>query len=81
MHEKSQILSYNIGGQDLFEIGLDFGDWINVYVGKRKISTDHDDWTIRTADGSWAAHWEHTILVQDHFPEIFTLSKKCFSKI
>jgi methionyl aminopeptidase len=26
MHEKSQILSYNIGGQDLFEIGLDFGD-------------------------------------------------------
>ena len=31
-----------------------------------------DGWTIVTADGSLAAHVEHTILVTDHGPEILT---------
>jgi methionyl aminopeptidase len=32
-----------------------------------------DDWTVASADGSLAAHVEHTILVTDHGPEILTL--------
>ncbi|MEP7113390.1 MAG: type I methionyl aminopeptidase [Ilumatobacteraceae bacterium] len=31
-----------------------------------------DDWTVVTADGSMAAHTEHTVLVTDHGPEILT---------
>ena len=31
-----------------------------------------DDWTVVTADGSLAAHTEHTVLVTDHGPEILT---------
>lgn len=31
-----------------------------------------DGWTIATADGSLAAHVEHTVLVGDHGPEILT---------
>ena len=31
-----------------------------------------DDWTIVTADGSLAAHVEHTVLVGDNGPEILT---------
>jgi methionyl aminopeptidase len=31
-----------------------------------------DDWTVVTADGSLAAHVEHTVLVTDHGPEILT---------
>ncbi|HVE18213.1 MAG TPA: M24 family metallopeptidase, partial [Ilumatobacteraceae bacterium] len=31
-----------------------------------------DDWTVVTADGSLAAHAEHTVLVTDRGPEILT---------
>jgi methionyl aminopeptidase len=32
-----------------------------------------DGWTVVTLDGSWAAHWEHTVAVADGGPEILTL--------
>lgn len=32
-----------------------------------------DGWTVVTVDGSRAAHWEHTVAVTDHGPEILTL--------
>ena len=32
-----------------------------------------DGWTVVTVDGSWAAHWEHTVAVTDDGPEILTL--------
>jgi methionyl aminopeptidase len=32
-----------------------------------------DGWTVITIDGSWAAHWEHTVAVTDDGPEILTL--------
>jgi methionyl aminopeptidase len=32
-----------------------------------------DGWTVVTLDGSWAAHWEHTVAVTDDGPEILTL--------
>jgi methionyl aminopeptidase len=31
-----------------------------------------DGWTVCTADGSLAAHWEHTIAVTDNGPEVLT---------
>jgi methionyl aminopeptidase len=31
-----------------------------------------DGWTILTADGSWAAHFEHTILITEDGAEILT---------
>ena len=33
-----------------------------------------DEWTVVTADGGWAAHYENTILITDGEPEILTLS-------
>ncbi|HVW23697.1 MAG TPA: type I methionyl aminopeptidase [Candidatus Saccharimonadales bacterium] len=41
------------------------------------LGTDHvvimpDGWTIKTADGSWAAHFEHTVLVTEDGAEIIT---------
>jgi methionyl aminopeptidase len=37
------------------------------------VSIDEDGWTIRTVDGSRAAHVEHTIAVTDDGPRILTL--------
>jgi methionyl aminopeptidase len=31
-----------------------------------------DGWTVVTADGSRAAHFEHTVAVTEHGPEILT---------
>lgn len=31
-----------------------------------------DGWTVVTADGSWASHAEHTVLVGEHGPEVLT---------
>ena len=33
---------------------------------------DEDGWTIRTANGCLAAHYEHTIVIRDGRPEILT---------
>lgn len=33
-----------------------------------------DGWTVKTADGSRSAHWEHTIAITDDGPEVFTRS-------
>jgi methionyl aminopeptidase len=32
-----------------------------------------DEWTVVTADGSRAAHWEHTVAATEHGPRILTL--------
>jgi methionyl aminopeptidase len=32
-----------------------------------------DGWTVVTADGSRAAHWEHTVAVTDDGPRVLTL--------
>ena len=34
--------------------------------------TDPDGWTLRTADGSRAAHIEHTVAVTEHLSEVLT---------
>ena len=42
-------------------------------LGDEKTRTDDDDgWTIRTSDGSLAAHFEHTVLVTKDSVEILT---------
>jgi methionyl aminopeptidase len=41
--------------------------------GKDSYRHDRDGWTIRTADGSRAAHAEHTIAVTENGPRILTL--------
>jgi methionyl aminopeptidase len=33
-----------------------------------------DDWSVATADGSWSAHWEHTVAITPEGPQILTLA-------
>jgi methionyl aminopeptidase len=44
-----------------------------VTMGTHRIEIDRlDKWTVRTADGGWAAHVEHMVLVTRDKPEILT---------
>jgi methionyl aminopeptidase len=36
------------------------------------VHVEPDGWTVRTSDGALAAHFEHTIAVTEHGPEILT---------
>jgi methionyl aminopeptidase len=44
-------------------------------LGTDRIYTDRDGWTLRSADGSRAAHFEHTIAITDGDPLVLTLRK------
>jgi methionyl aminopeptidase len=44
-----------------------------VNLGKSKVHTGDDGWTVLTADGFPSAHFEHTILISDGKPEILTV--------
>lgn len=41
-------------------------------LGGEAVMVDADKWTIRTRDGSWAAHFEHTVLVTHDGFEVLT---------
>jgi len=41
-------------------------------LGSRDTAVLGDDWTVITADGSWAAHFEHTIAITAQGPRVLT---------
>lgn len=41
-------------------------------IGDGRVVSDNDGWTIKTADGSRSAHFEHTILITEGDAEILT---------
>ena len=43
-----------------------------VTLGSARIRTADDGWTVKTADSSWAAHFEHTVLILQDGAEILT---------
>lgn len=43
-----------------------------VTLGGKDVYVAADDWTILTDDGSWSAHFEHTILITEDGAEILT---------
>lgn len=46
-----------------------------ITMGTWEVEWLDDDWTVVTADGSLAAHYENTILITEGDPEILTLTK------
>lgn len=73
MHMPPEIPNYGRKGSGVL---LKPGDTIAIEpmatLGKERIKTDADGWTIRTADGSLSAHFEHTVLVTETGAEILT---------
>jgi methionyl aminopeptidase len=41
-------------------------------LGRHHTRVLEDDWTVVTADGSWAAHFEHTVAITDDGPRVLT---------
>ena len=44
-----------------------------VHLGSQTVVTGDDGWTVKTADGEPAAHFEHTVIIKNGKPEVLTL--------
>lgn len=75
MHESPQVPNYWPGnpGPTLKE-GMVFAIEPMVNVGSYDTYVLDDGWGVMTADGQLSAHFEHTIAVTDHGPEVFTVA-------
>jgi methionyl aminopeptidase len=75
MHEEPQVPNYANGPNRKYKLreGLVLAIEPMVNAGKPTTRTLADGWTDVTADGRRSAHFEHTIAVTDHGPEVLTL--------
>ncbi len=73
MHESPEIPNYGHPGRGpRLLAGMTIAVEPMVNAGSASIYQMSDGWTVRTADGKNAAHYENTILITDGEPEILT---------
>jgi methionyl aminopeptidase len=74
LHEDPSIPNFGKKGTGpLLKKGMTLAIEPMVNSGDFKVIVAPDLWTIKTADGSDSAHFEHTILITDKEPEILTV--------
>jgi methionyl aminopeptidase len=73
VHEDPLILNYGRAGKGYkLRAGMSIAIEPMATLGGRDIFVDDDGWTIRTRDGSFAAQFEHSVLVTEDGFEILT---------
>jgi len=73
MHEDPQVFNFGQPGTGLeLRPGLTIALEPMVNLGGWRTKVLDDGWTVVTADGSWSAHFEHTIAIMDSEPLILT---------
>ena len=76
MHEDPQIPNFGPPGRGPeLAPGMVFAIEPMINAGGPDITVEDDQWSIRTADGSLSAHFEHTVAVTDEGPRILTLAE------
>ena len=74
MHERPSVPNYGKAKTgELIKAGMCLAIEPMITLGTWKTKTLKDDWTVVTADGSLAAHFEHTIAITPEGPEILTV--------
>jgi methionyl aminopeptidase len=73
MHMAPHILNYGRPGKGPRLVpGMALAIEPMVTLGGRATRELEDGWTVVTVDGSWAAHWEHTVAILDDGPWVLT---------
>ncbi|TMK57545.1 MAG: type I methionyl aminopeptidase [Actinobacteria bacterium] len=74
MHEDPQVPNYGPSGRGMkLKEGHVFAIEPMVNAGGPETQLLDDGWTVVTRDGKRSAHFEHTIAVTDHGPEVLTV--------
>lgn len=75
VHEEPQVPNFGkAGGGQKLEEGLVIAIEPMVTIGDPKVVTADDGWTVRTASGNLAAHFEHTVAITKEGPRVLTES-------
>jgi methionyl aminopeptidase len=73
MHMDPHVLNYGKAGHGpQLVAGMALAIEPMITLGTHKTRELSDEWTVVTTDGSWAAHWEHTVAVLDDGPWVLT---------
>ena len=73
MHQEPQVPNYRTGSRGAeLQPGVCLAIEPMFTLGSGDVYVDPDGWTVNTADGALAAHFEHTIAITDNGPEILT---------
>lgn len=73
LHELPNIPNYGKAGTGpKLSAGMTIAIEPMVTLGTHKVLIDPDGWTVRTVDGSLAAHFEHTVLITETGHEVLT---------
>ena len=73
IHEDPNIPNYGVSGTGpVLKSGMTIAIEPMATLGSYGVKLDNDGWTIRTQDGSLAAHFEHTILITDDGYDVLT---------
>lgn len=73
LHEEPNIPNYGKPGKGpVLRTGMTIAIEPMATLGGHDVMIDDDHWTIRTRDGSLAAHFEHTVLITEDGAEILT---------
>lgn len=73
MHEPPQVPNFGPPGRGPeLRAGMTLAIEPMVTAGTHEVRTLEDGWTVVTADGSYAAHFEHTVAITDNGPWILT---------
>ncbi|REJ13043.1 MAG: type I methionyl aminopeptidase, partial [Paenibacillaceae bacterium] len=74
LHEEPQIPNYGIPDRGpRLKPGMTLAIEPMVILGERYVRTLEDNWTVVTVDGTWCAHFEHTVAVTEDGCEILTV--------
>jgi len=74
VHEDPNVPNYGRAGTGTsLKTGMTIAIEPMATLGTERVYMANDGWTILTADGSWAAHFEHSILITNDGAEILTL--------
>jgi methionyl aminopeptidase len=73
LHEEPQIPNYGRRGSGpKLKAGMTLAIEPMINIGGADVRLLEDGWTVRTADGTRSAHFEHTVLITKDGPEILT---------
>lgn len=73
LHEDPRIPNYGKAGTGpVLQPGMVLAVEPMINLGEPDVLFGDDGWRVTTADGSWSAHFEHTILVTDTGHEVLT---------
>jgi len=74
MHEAPNVPNYGTPGKGTrLKVGMAIAIEPMFNVGGEETALDKDGWTVRTADGSLSAHFEHTVAITAEGTKVFTL--------